>query len=83
MEKIAIVCDSCGDIDKTYIDEYDIRILPMIIDDGNKIYRDGIDIQVEDIYEKLKQDVTLKTSLPSLNASKFTVAFVANPAFVA
>lgn len=65
MGKIAIVCDSCGDISQEYIEQYGIYILPMIIDDGEKTYRDGIDIQVEDIYEKQKQDITLKTSLPS------------------
>ncbi len=65
MEKIAIVCDSCGDIDQSYLDQYDIKILPMLIVEGETTYRDGIDIDVDMIYEKQKQDVVLKTSLPS------------------
>lgn len=64
MEKIAIITDSCGDVPQKYRDQYDIYILPIMIQCGDEEYRDGIDINAEDVYEKQKTDV-LKTASPS------------------
>lgn len=63
MEKIAIITDSCSDIPQEFVEKYDIYVLPMVVicDEGE--YKDGINIKVEEVYEKQKTEV-LKTASP-------------------
>ena len=49
-KQIVISSDSTCDLSKELIDRYQIRILPMGVTLGDKIYRDGIDITPDDIY---------------------------------
>lgn len=62
-EKIAIITDSCADVSKEDADKYGIFVLPMMIQCKDGEFRDGEDIFVEDIYEKLKTEIP-KTSTP-------------------
>lgn len=62
--KIAIIVDSCADISKEMQQQYHVRVLPMMIRCEDGEYRDGVDIQIEDIYERLKTEIP-KTSTPS------------------
>lgn len=64
MEKIAIITDSCGDVLQTYKDKYHIFVLPIMIQCGEKEYRDGIDITAQDVYQMQKTEV-LKTASPA------------------
>ncbi len=54
MSKIALVTDSTAYIPKEYIEQYKITVTPQVLVWGNQTYRDGIDIQPEDFYERLK-----------------------------
>ncbi len=64
MEKIAIITDSCGDIPNHWIDKYNIYVIPVLVQCGDREYKDGIDINVNDVYEMQKREV-LKTASPA------------------
>jgi DegV family protein with EDD domain len=63
-EKIAIITDSCADVPKELAEKYHIFVLPMQIICPDGEFRDGIDIQAEDIYRRQKTE-TLHSSTPS------------------
>lgn len=81
-EKIAIITDSCGDISQEMMVKHSIFVLPMQITVDGASYRDGVEINVEDIYEKLHAGIMPITSTPllggmerlmeHLKANKFT-----------
>lgn len=64
-KKIALLTDSCADIDPKLAEENHIYIVPLRIlcEDGE--YLDGVDIRNADIYERLRAGELPKTSLPS------------------
>lgn len=63
-ERIAVITDSCADVPEDLRKRYGIFVLPMIISCKDGEYKDGIDIQAEDVYEKLKTEIP-KTSTPT------------------
>ncbi len=63
MEKIAIITDSCGDVTPENREKHDIFVLPMVVQDGEKEYKDGITITAGEVYELQKTSV-LKTASP-------------------
>jgi len=63
-KKIAIITDSCADLSKEMQEQYDVRVIPMMIRYADGEYRDGVDITIEEIYDRLKEEVP-KTSTPS------------------
>lgn len=64
MEKIAIITDSGEDLSVAYQKEYDIHVLPIIIQCNGKEYKDGVNINAEDVY-KLQEKYVLKTASPA------------------
>lgn len=48
---IVITADSTCDLPQELIDKYDIKIIPLSILLGEKVYRDGVDIKPSDIYD--------------------------------
>jgi len=66
MSKIKIITDSSSDIPKGLQKELDITVVPVLIIDGDNEYRDGIDIELKEFYEKLKTcDKLPSTSRPA------------------
>lgn len=67
MPEIAIVTDSTSDLTKELIGDLNIDIIPLKIKlEGDKYYRDGIDITKREFWSTLmKGDVVPKTSQPS------------------
>ncbi|MCO8194435.1 DegV family protein [Anaerofustis sp. NSJ-163] len=65
-EKIAIITDSGTDVPPKYIEKYNMYVVPLIVNYENQSYRDGIDININKICEKLKEEVPT-TSLPSID----------------
>ena len=60
---IKIICDSLSDINKEYLQQYDIDVVPLTLILNGKEYRDGIDIEPEEFYKILREeDVHPKTS---------------------
>ncbi len=69
MEKIRIITDSASDIPQN--NSYQITVLPMVIRFGNREYRDGIDLEAKQFYEKLiESDELPATSLISPDSFK-------------
>lgn len=64
MEKIAIITDSCADVTVEDRAKHDIFVLPMIVLNGEKEYKDGVTITAQDVYEQQKTAV-LKTASPA------------------
>ncbi|MEG1559464.1 MAG: DegV family protein [Clostridia bacterium] len=51
MEKIKISADSTSDLSKDIISEFDINIIPLLIETDNASYRDGIDITPDALFD--------------------------------
>ncbi len=66
MAKIHVVTDSGGDLPKEVREQFNISVVPLSIQFGDDIYRDGVDMQVDEFYEKLRTgDVLPSTCQPS------------------
>ena len=67
MSKIHISADSSVDLTPELLEKYDIRTLPFHITIGNDTYEDGITINPEILYKKVKETGTLpKTAAVSM-----------------
>ncbi|SFC94579.1 DegV family protein [Clostridium uliginosum] len=62
MEKIKIITDSTADLPKELYEKYDIEVLPVIINFGEESYLDGVEINPDKIFEKIKKDNILPTT---------------------
>ncbi|QOT10584.1 DegV family protein [Paenibacillus sp. JNUCC32] len=72
--KIRIFADSTCDLPPSWIDEYNIGIVPLYVVFGEQSLRDGVDITPEQLYAKVDQIGSLpKTAAPS--PSDFIAAF--------
>jgi DegV family protein with EDD domain len=68
MSNIKIIADSTCDLSNELLKQYDISIIPLCINMGDKSYKDGMDITSEDIYAwSEKTNSTPKTAAPVLN----------------
>lgn len=64
--KVAIVTDSIACLTPELISQYDIRVLPINLYIGDKVYRDGVDISATEVYQLfLKDPEHFNTSAPS------------------
>jgi len=63
-EKIAILVDSCSDVPAEQRRRYGMYVAPMTLIYTDAEYRDGLDIQTEDVYARFPQEIP-STSLPS------------------
>jgi DegV family protein with EDD domain len=63
MEKIKIITDSSADLPMELFDELDIEVLPLLINFGEESYRDGVEITIDQLFNKIdKGDVFPNTS---------------------
>jgi DegV family protein with EDD domain len=62
MSKVVIVTDSTVNLPESYIKEYDIRVVPQILIWGDKTYEDGVDIQANEFYRRLKTAEVMPSS---------------------
>ncbi len=60
MGKIKLICDSMADLTKEQIEKYDIEVLPLTVILEDKEYKDGIDFNLDEFYELLKNKNTQK-----------------------
>jgi len=64
---VRIVTDSCSDISPKMAEQFGLTVIPLNVHFGDKIYRDNIDLNTEDFYQKLTRNKILPTtSIPSL-----------------
>lgn len=59
---IKIVVDSGGDITQEMGKEWGVEVLPILVNDGEREYRDGIDIFPDDFYRRMVQGTVFRTS---------------------
>lgn len=59
---VRIVTDSTADIPPHMAAELGIRVMPLYVHFGDKVYRDGIDLSAEEFYPKLVANKTLPTT---------------------
>ena len=69
-----ITADSTCDLGRDLIERYDIGILPLYVQLGDKTYRDGIDIQPDDIYAHVAAGGGLATTA-AVNLADYVRAF--------
>lgn len=62
MKPIKIMTDSLSDIPKEFVAKYDISVLPLTIRFGDEEYKDGIDLNSEEFFDKLKKCEQLPTT---------------------
>lgn len=62
MSKVAIVTDSTAYIPKELTEKYQIITAPQVLIWGEKTYRDGVDIQPEEFYTRLKSATVMATT---------------------
>lgn len=68
---VKIITDSTSDLTDELLKKYDIDKLPLYVHLGEKEYRDGVDITVEEIYKWSDENgTTPKTSAPSIDDAR-------------
>ena len=73
LSTVAILTDSNCDLASEYFDKYPLFKLPLIINDGNRSYRDEIDITAADVHARQKE-TNFKTSLPRMDDIEHVLA---------
>lgn len=62
MTKVAIVTDSTAYIPTEYVKQYNLSITPQVLIWGEEMFRDGVDIQPDEFYTRLKSAKTMPTT---------------------
>ncbi|NLJ74681.1 MAG: DegV family protein [Firmicutes bacterium] len=62
MSNIHVVTDSGSDLPLKLREELGIHVVPLTVQFGDDIYRDGVDIQVEEFYERLQSGTILPST---------------------
>jgi DegV family protein with EDD domain len=62
MAKIAFVTDSTAYIPANLVQKYNITVAPQILIWGDQTYQDGVDIQPDEFYARLKTSKTMPTT---------------------
>lgn len=60
--KIAVITDSTAYLDQAYIDEYQIKIIPLNVIFKDETYRELIDLNTEDFYKRMRNETQLPTT---------------------
>jgi DegV family protein with EDD domain len=75
---VKIVTDSVADIPPEVVEEFGISIIPIMLNFGDKSYRDGLDITVDEFFQKLNGGgAHPTTSVPSMDIFARTYARLA------
>lgn len=69
MNNVAVVTDSTAYLPQTCIDQYHIHVTPLSVIWGGEIYRDGVDIQPAQFYERLPRAKVMPTTSQSTPAA--------------
>jgi DegV family protein with EDD domain len=62
MARIAIVTDSTAYLPQALVDQYQITVAPQVLVWGEETYQDGVDIQPEEFYTRLKTAKVMPTT---------------------
>jgi len=73
MSKIAIVTDSTAYIPPDLVEKYNLTVAPQVLIWGEETYQDGVDIQPDEFYERLKSAKVMPTTSQVSIASMKTI----------
>ena len=59
---IKIVTDSTAYLSQEYVDQHDIRVVPLYVHFGQEAFREGVDLSNEEFYARLKAAPELPTT---------------------
>lgn len=63
---VKIITDSTCDMDRSLLKEYGVSVIPLTVNLDNRLFRDGIDLGLEDMYALIDKTGTLpKTAAPT------------------
>ncbi len=62
MPRIHIVTDSGSDLPKSTKEQYNIHVVPLSIQFGEEIYRDGVELSAEQFYQRLAESADLPST---------------------
>ena len=66
--KIKIIADSTCDLSKDLLEKHDISLVPLYISMGNKMFKDGVEVTPDDIYDYVSKTGNLaKTAAPNID----------------
>lgn len=66
MKKVKIITDSTNDLSAEILKEYDIAVIPLYVEFGDKSLKDGVELLPEKLFEMVEEHGVLpKTSAPS------------------
>lgn len=71
---IRILTDSVSDLPESYQKQYNIEVLPLMVNFENESFRDGIDLKTEEFFKKLKEASKLPTT-SQVNPGTFIETF--------
>ncbi len=74
MEKIKIITDSTADLSKEIYEKYDIDVLPLLINFGEDSYLDGVEINPDKVFERIKKENILPTTA-QVTPSRFVESY--------
>ena len=75
MEKIKIITDSSADLPKEIFDKLDITVLPLLINFGEDSYLDGVDINRDSMFERMKNNPEVFPNTAQVTPVRFEEAF--------
>ncbi|QGU96048.1 DegV family EDD domain-containing protein [Clostridium bovifaecis] len=70
MEKIKIITDSTCDLNKEVIENYDIEVIPLIVNFGEESYLDGVNIDIREFLRRINEGDTFPTTA-GINPHRF------------
>lgn len=59
MEKIKIITDSSADLPKEIYEKFDVEVMPLLINFGEESYLDGVEIQLDELFERIEKEDAL------------------------
>lgn len=72
--KVILCADSTCDLDAALIEKYDVHIYPLHVQEGDKSYRDGVDITPDDIYAIYRESGVLPKTA-AVNTAEYVEFF--------
>ncbi|MBS4539083.1 DegV family protein [Clostridium sp. D2Q-11] len=63
--RVKIITDSACDLPKEIIKKYDIEVMPLMVILNEKEYEDGVDIEAENLYKRMREGAAPKTAQAS------------------
>jgi len=75
MQSVAVLTDSSASLPAELVARYAITVVPIWLIDGERQRRDGLDIEAEELYRRLRADRALRISSATPSVGEFLAAY--------